>query len=281
MKQIPVRHIQEPQLTGNFTIRRLQDVLRGKDMAQPLHRHAYYFILLVEKATGTHAIDFVSHKVSNSSVFLLRPGQVHELTLKANSTGYLIEFNPDLYPSRNSKPYYTPASRNHSGAFHPGVGTYKRLHTVATSIWREYSDKEEGYIEIIQANLGIFFIELGRLAHKNTGTQAYDYTQQRLDELSGLIEKHITTHKSVSWYADTMNLSPYQLNAITKTTVGKTCSAVIDEYIILESKRQLLATTNTISQVAEQMGYDDVSYFIRFFKKHTGSPPEAFRDKFR
>ncbi len=98
---------------------------------------------------------------------------------------------------------------------------------------------------------------------------------------SDLLEIHITRHKSVSYYADAMSLSAYQLNAVTKATVGKTCSAVIDEYILLECKRQLLATTNTVSQIAQQLGYEDVSYFIRFFKKHTGYPPEAFRDKFR
>jgi AraC-like DNA-binding protein len=78
-----------------------------------------------------------------------------------------------------------------------------------------------------------------------------------------------------------LNLSNYQLNAITKTTLGKTCSEVIDEYIILESKRNLLATSNQVTQIAFHLGYEDVSYFIRFFKKHTGYSPEAFRNNFR
>jgi len=71
------------------------------------------------------------------------------------------------------------------------------------------------------------------------------------------------------------------LNAITKSALGKTCSDLINEYIILESKRYLLATSNQVSQIAFHLGYDDVSYFIRFFKKHTGHTPEAFRNNFR
>ena len=74
-----------------------------------------------------------------------------------------------------------------------------------------------------------------------------------------------------------LNLSTYQLNAITKTTLGKTCSDLINEYIILESKRYLLATSNQVNQIAYHLGYEDVSYFIRFFKKHTGYSPETFR----
>jgi len=56
---------------------------------------------------------------------------------------------------------------------------------------------------------------------------------------------------------------------------------VITDHIILEAKRQLLATTSQINQIAGGLGYEDVSYFIRFFKKHTGHSPEAFRQKFK
>ncbi|NQX56713.1 helix-turn-helix domain-containing protein [Pedobacter panaciterrae] len=50
----------------------------------------------------------------------------------------------------------------------------------------------------------------------------------------------------------------------------------MNEYIILEAKRQLLATSSQVSQIACYLGYEDISYFIRFFKKHTGTSPEAF-----
>jgi AraC-like DNA-binding protein len=79
----------------------------------------------------------------------------------------------------------------------------------------------------------------------------------------------------VSEYAAMMNLSTYQLNAITKQTLGKTCSQLIDEHIILEAKRYLLATANQVNQIADHLGYEDVSYFTRFFKKHTGYSPEC------
>ena len=95
------------------------------------------------------------------------------------------------------------------------------------------------------------------------------------------METHIATDKQVSQYADRLNLSVYQLNSITKNLLGKTCSVVIDDQIILESKRLLLATSNQISQIAFELGYEDVSYFIRFFKKHSGFSPEAFRNNFK
>jgi YesN/AraC family two-component response regulator len=63
--------------------------------------------------------------------------------------------------------------------------------------------------------------------------------------------------------------------------VGKTVSELINEQIILEAKRHLLATSNQIKEIADQLGYEDHSYFIRFFKQQTGLSPDAFRKNFR
>ncbi|MNX81047.1 HTH-type transcriptional regulator ChbR [compost metagenome] len=63
--------------------------------------------------------------------------------------------------------------------------------------------------------------------------------------------------------------------------MDKTPSELINEHLLLESKRQLLATSNQVNQIAYNLGYEDVSYFIRFFKKHIGLSPEAFRHNFK
>jgi AraC family transcriptional activator of pobA len=78
-----------------------------------------------------------------------------------------------------------------------------------------------------------------------------------------------------------LSMTPYQLNAITKGLLKKTVSELINEYIILEAKRLLVGTVNQVNQIADELGYDDPSYFIRFFKKQTGLTPEAFRQNFK
>jgi AraC family transcriptional regulator, transcriptional activator of pobA len=287
MKDIPVRKInsskKEEEFSGNFSIRDVRQLLNGKDITQELHRHDFFYILALKTGLGKHEIDFTSYKVCNFSVFFMRPGQVHQHTLKAGSSGYLIEFKNDFY-----YPYDKLANRrirlaskkNHCILDAAG---FKKTDSILTTIFQEYTEKQEGYLEIIKANLGIFFIELIRQQSKNRNTSIplNTYPQERLEELLELIEINIYKNKQVSDYADMLNLTPYQLNAITKTTLGKTCSEVINDFIILESKRYLLATSNQINQIAYHLGYEDVSYFIRFFKKHTGSSPEVFRNNFR
>jgi AraC-like DNA-binding protein len=150
-------------------------------------------------------------------------------------------------------------------------------------MFQEFSAREEGYQDIIKSGLDIFFIEYVRQS-PNAGFVSLttnSYTQERFEEYLELLEKNIATHKQVSNYTELMNLSSYQLNEITKSSVGKTASDLINEQIILEAKRHLLATSNQVKDIADLLGYEDNSYFIRFFKKHVGYSPEAFRIQFR
>lgn len=287
MQKIPIRNlkasVKEPVLSGSFSIREVGPLLSGRHMAQDLHRHDFFFVLVIEKGKGEHVIDFTSYPVTNHSVFFMRPGQVHRLTLKKGSSGYLIEFKNDFFsPTKHSANQLLRkvSSKNYCQA---DSKRFKELLTVLSNIFREFTLRQEKYIDVIKANLEIFFIELSRQS-QNPGTLANEtslYSQERLEELIQLLESNIYAKKQVSDYADMMHLTSYQLNTITKKLLGKTCSAIIDDHIILEAKRQLLATSEQISQIADQLGYEDPSYFIRFFKKYTGYSPEAFRKNFK
>ena len=285
MQNIPVRKIKatekEPHFHGGFCIRDIRGLLAEKDLAQPLHRHDFFFILALEKGKGDHEIDFVSYEVSDHSVFFMRPGQVHELMLKAGSTGYLVHFTPGFYDRHDkiSKQQFRKVSQ--LNLYQLDDSRFNRLFPLLTHILHEYTDRQKGYREAIKANLALFFIELSRQQGEVLPDNTNAYMQERLEEFLALLEENIAGVKQVSQYADMLSLSPYQLNAITKGTLGKTCSELINEQILLLAKRYLLATSNQVNHIAYHLGYEDVSYFIRFFKKHTGYSPEVFRHNSR
>jgi AraC family transcriptional activator of pobA len=287
MKHIPVRHIKSPQVesdfSGSFVIRDVRDMLSGKAMVQELHRHDFFFILALKKGKGNHEIDFKPYKVHDASVFFMRPGQVHQLALEAGSTGYLMEFKTDFYHPHDKASSQLLRRASNKNLCQLDVERFKKLLTLLNHVFQEYTSKQEGFQEVIKANLGIFFIELVRHRQNRNKplTRVSTYTQERLEKFLELLETHISTHKQPSQYADMLHISAYQLNAITKTALGKTCSELINESIVLESKRYLLATSEQVNQIADHLGYEDTSYFIRFFKKHTGHTPEAFRNKYR
>lgn len=282
MKKIPIRQINSSERETSFqrfSIRNVQDLLAGEDLFQGLHRHDFFFILALQNGLGSHDIDFTPYQVLDNSVFFLRPGQVHQLELKAGCTGYLMEFNTEFYHPKDKSSTQRLRKASNKNYCKLEVNRFEKLLATLKYIFQEYTEKEEGYLDIIKANLDIFFIEFIRQSPNpnGTSTNVNPYTQERLEEFLELLDKHITDSKQVSQYTDLMNLSLYQLNEITKGTIGKTASELINEHIILEAKRYLLATPNQIKDIADHLGYEDVSYFIRFFKKQTGYSPEAFR----
>lgn len=280
MQHIPVKSLPEPALAETFIIRDIMQ-LDERDFYHKLHRHDYFHVLVFKEASGRHNIDFIDYPVTDNSVFVIRPGQVHEIVFNAGSTGYVVQFSQSFYPSSDVTPdaqLRMAASRNF---YQFNNANFKILMAALEQVYSEYTNKGYRYEEMIKAQMSSFFIGLIREGRRNPISQTNGHQQERLERFLLLIERHIHTHKQPSQYAEMMNLSAYQLNAITKASLGKTCSELINEQIILEAKRYLLATTNQVTQVAYHMGYEDVSYFIRFFKKHTGHSPDAFRREFQ
>jgi YesN/AraC family two-component response regulator len=258
-------------------------VLNGKDLVHDLHRHDFYFVLAVHHGSGIHEIDFVQYPVQANAVFIVRPGQVHKLELTADTTGFLLEFDLSFYQPKNTIAEHRWKKASSKNYCEVDAARFKRLHTHLATIFDEYSLKQEGYIEAIKGNLDLFFLEYIRQS-KNPNSIAKSesgYIQERFEEFVRLLETNIVSMKNVSDYADLLSLSPYQLNSIAKTSVGKTVSDLINDQIILEAKRHLIATPAQVKEVANQLGYEDPSYFIRFFKKHTGQSPDTFRKNFK
>ena len=96
-----------------------------------------------------------------------------------------------------------------------------------------------------------------------------------------LIEKNFVEMKSVSGYADLLHISSGHLNDTVNEATGKTASDLIHDRIILEAKRLLYHSEKTVKEIGYALNSDDPSHFAKFFKNHSGSTPEAFRQQIR
>ncbi len=284
MKKIPVRTIKTPQFERDFlegfTIRDISEVLSGAPLLHKLHRHNFYFILAIEQGNGHHEIDFIPYPIHPNSLFLVRPGQVHQLELQPESTGYLLQFDNEFLSYQEATLRTVVQKASAKNYYSMTKEEFSTIWPLLTTIYNEQIQKQEGYKELTISALNIFFIGLLRQRQSSGGSvlPSHHYEQERLEEFLRLIEIHSVTKKKTAQYAEVMNLSTYQLNTITKALLGKTGTELIDQQIILEAKRYLLATAEQVKEIAYHLGFEDHSYFIRFFKKHTGYSPEAFRE---
>lgn len=95
-----------------------------------------------------------------------------------------------------------------------------------------------------------------------------------------LLIKEFLRQRSVSFYANKLNVTSKHLSKVIKKETGKTAGDWIDEAIGLEAKILLQNKTLTISQVSEHLNFLDQSVFGKFFKAKMGISPLEYRRKF-
>jgi len=93
-----------------------------------------------------------------------------------------------------------------------------------------------------------------------------------------LIEENYKNGFSIADYSDILNISSKTLSTITKSVVGQSPSELISNRVILEAKRLLKFTTLQIGEVAYKIGFEDPSYFVKYFKRYVRRSPSDYRN---
>ncbi len=100
---------------------------------------------------------------------------------------------------------------------------------------------------------------------------------QQIEKFRSLLDKHFRTEHSLQAYADLVGVSVGQLSRLCREVLGKSSLQVMNDRLIQEAQRELLYTSLPIKQLASELGFEDDAYFSRFFRKHTGVNPKAYR----
>mgnify|MGYP005855691319 CR=1 FL=1 len=143
---------------------------------------------------------------------------------------------------------------------------------------KEYYTPNAYRIQILQAFLLSLLFKYKSMQEllglKNTH---YSKKQKLVFQFQNLVSNCFIKHKQVGEYAKRLNVSANTLNQTVKETLGKTAKEVISEKIIEEAKKQLKYSANDISEIAYNIGFDEPTHFIRFFKKNTFVTPKEYR----
>lgn len=250
---------------------------------QAPHKHNFYILLYITQGSGTHTIDFREYEVTADSMFVMMPGQVHSWELTDDTDGFVIFFTPAFYLQAfpDKRPYDFPffnALLQQPLFSVPAAAKAGLLQTFQT-LQAEYAAEYFKRHEMLGYYLGVLLIQLSRIyqAQERHATVPSGELSV-LQHLEQLIELHFREHPPVTFYAERLHVTAKQLKEICKRSLGKTTTQLIQERMVLEAQRLLVHSELTSSQIAAALGYSDTSYFFRFFKKHTGSTPEQFRD---
>jgi AraC-like DNA-binding protein len=246
------------------------------------HRHAFYHIVWVLRGQGHHVIDSVEYEVCPDVVFFMAPGQIHDFILSENAAGYAISFSADFFSfkvrSRHAEteiPVYN--FERLPGALYLDSAQAQELRPLLDGIALEYEGESPGHEDAIWSYLRVFLIKAARIAGATPGDMHSPRNVLLSRRFKALLEKHFNTVGDAAAYARMLNVTERALNEATRQALGATAGKLIRERVMLEARRLLLHTEESIAEISAQLAFDDPAYFSRCFKKHTGRSPIEFR----
>lgn len=145
----------------------------------------------------------------------------------------------------------------------------------------EHSLAREGYGLAMRSLLALLAIEVTRLAasRARSGTVTLQPADATVDALRRLVDEHFRKERLIGFYAERLAMTPDRLNDHVKRASGITAGHLIRQRVLTEAKRQLVFTSQPIHEIAYDLAFSDPSHFARFFRRQTGTTPQAFREE--
>jgi AraC-like DNA-binding protein len=237
-------------------------------------------------AGGKVIIDFKEYHLEKAAMFFIGPGQfcVFDQACK----GCMIYYNRDFYCIEiHDKEVACDGLLFHNAYQIPMIYLEEDSLSQALTVFQEIKNElkfgDQNMEEMLRIWLKLLIIRSTRLwkldNHGENHEREVDMEFSR--RFSQMVEWYFKKYHAVSDYANILNITPKALNKRIKKANNTSPNDVIKNRIILEAKRLLVHTDLSVKEVAFKLGYDDPSYFIRFFSKQTNFPPHSFRIKYQ
>lgn len=257
----------------------------SKHMMIVPHRAQFYHILWIEKGSGTHYVDFNPIQIQDNSVLFIPMNSINKYDIKANYQGKAILFTSSFFCKNQNDFRFLNSSVLFSDIYPAAIFKFSDINSELRSILNgmetEYKrDKDSAQSQILHNMLHIFLLQSEREMHKQGINELKQSAE--LDNLllfKELLESCFRNEKSVKNYANKLNISEKMLHKATTQLIDKTPKQIIDERIILESKRLLVHSNLSIKEVGYELGFEEPTNFIKYFRKHNTTTPMEFREQ--
>ncbi|TMM56833.1 helix-turn-helix domain-containing protein [Maribacter algarum] len=247
------------------------------------HQLEFYALAYYTAGRTKHLVDFVWHEVKANTLLYLSKGQVNAFNFKADIKGYLILFTEDYFIKQlNRLPNTEVVRLFNSHLFSPKlqIPDNSKVQNYIELLFAEFYDEKESYnkANTIDALFTVLFSKLEQLKKFQTFHIKESEKLSQFLQFKSLVEQHFTQSRNADFYADKMHMSYKHLNSICKEIIDSTAKQFIDAFIILESKRRLINSSVKSTELAFNMGFEEPTNFVKYFKKKTGLTPNMFKN---
>ena len=256
---------------NDFYVHGLSDDTYELRMPLPPHRQTNHSIILITQGSIVASSGIDNYTVEQNAMILIPAGQVTSLSFMSDDIeGYYLHFSDDYLSHTKvdlSKWLIRPVIKFANAELEHLTILLKRMQKL---------NENEANADIIKLYLATFLAEMEQSSDFRLRINFPAYERLTM-KFKRLLNYNITKDRSVSFYASELNVTPNHLNKSVKLSLGRSASVLVDEMLILEAKVLLQKNNMSISEIAFEIGLEVVSYFGRFFKKHTGFAPTEYR----
>ncbi len=240
-----------------------------------------YSIYWIKEGKGTYNIDFNTYSFDGNVLFFLSPGQVFSVDSEKIKEAYKISFVRDFYCIQThdkevscngvlfNNIYETPLVK-------PCKSDTVKLDFILENLIEEFQQQDTAQYDMLQAYLKQFIILSVRIKKEDYVIKD-DIETKLFKDFSTLVDLNFKKEHSVTYYGERLGVSPKSITKHFQKIGAITPSDYIKHRIILEAKRQLVYSDDSVKHIAYDLGFNDPAYFTRFFTKAATISPLQFK----
>ncbi|MDX8553398.1 helix-turn-helix domain-containing protein [Tenacibaculum sp. 1B UA] len=250
------------------------------------HRAEFYQILWFQKGSPTHFVDFNPIKIKPNSLLFVNKNSVQIFDNKTKFKGKAILFTDSFFCKTETDTKFLRSSILFNDLLSISQIELPKNNSIIETVFElletELKNSKDNYqSDLLRNDLR------NLLLHSERERRKQDFKELKKDAnleqalyFKTLLDDNFVRHKRVSFYCQELNITPKRLNQSTSKIFGKTPKNIIDDRVLLESKRLLAHTSESIKEISFSLGYEELTNFIKYFKKHTNKTPVEFRAEF-
>lgn len=255
----------------------------------------YGAILICRKGRATVNINYKEWKLFEGAVITVFPNDVVEIKIEKDASSQtecdtscdfeveMLEYNPSLLREASLQLEQTVYSSLREDRCRQDSPVVTNIINCMFALLKVYFEQQECNCisQLVLFQLKAFFIGFHEYLQRNPQYRQDEVKSYRVRELFNrfmmLMERDYKVSRDVNYYANLMNITSKYLTNIVRQVTGHTPKTIIDQYTILQLKMQLQRSAQSIKETAWEYHFTDVSFFCRYFKKHTGKTPQQVK----
>ncbi|MCE7996245.1 MAG: helix-turn-helix domain-containing protein [Roseivirga sp.] len=251
-----------------------------KDHVFNAHRNSFFQLIWFKKA-GLHYVDYETVEHPANAIFFINTHQVHNYCEFAPNEGFVFHFN-DFFIHRqedNSDNWLRYRLFNEIGTpfVVPNSEELNAITQLTHCLLVELSQGEYNYEQQIYYLFRTILLKVERLKHvQYPEFPATDMHLKLVIQFKELVEQYVHKNRSIDEFASELGTSSKSLTGYTRKYLQQTPAVTIQKRKILEAKRLLSHKELSIQEVAYRLGFEQPTYFTKYFKKDTGMTPKDF-----